>query len=80
MRIQLAWNVKTKVIPVGTGVTETTLKTFRQYVSNILRKHDIKKLQNTAMLVIAHLLREVLMYSTSTKRFIMANNITSAIN
>jgi len=29
------WNVKTKVIPVIIGATETISKTFRKYVSNI---------------------------------------------
>jgi len=55
------WFVKTKAIPVGTGVTEIISKTFRQYLCNILGKHDIKELQKTAMMDTANILREVLM-------------------
>jgi len=33
--IQRMWNVRTKVIPVITGVTGTISKSFRKYVSNI---------------------------------------------
>ena len=36
------WNVKAKVIPVMTGATETISKSFRQYMSNILGKREIK--------------------------------------
>jgi len=35
IEIQRMWNVKTKVIPVITGATGTTSKSFRKYVSNI---------------------------------------------
>jgi hypothetical protein len=34
---------------------------FRQYLSNILRKHEIKWVQKTAILGTALILREVLM-------------------
>jgi uncharacterized protein YycO len=59
--IQRMWNVKTKVIPVITGATGTTSKSFRKYVSNIQGKHEVKELQKTAILGTAHILREVLM-------------------
>jgi len=36
--IQRMWNVKTKVIPVIIVATGTISKSFRKYVSNILRK------------------------------------------
>ena len=36
------WNVKTKALPVITG---TMLKSFRQNLSNIPGKHEIKELQ-----------------------------------
>jgi len=34
---------------------------FRKYVSNIPRKHEVKELQKTAILGTAHILRKVLM-------------------
>jgi len=40
------WNVKTKIIPVIRGATETISVSFRHYLSNIPGKHEIKKLQN----------------------------------
>ena len=54
-------NVKTKVIPVIIGVTGTVSELFRKYVSNIPGKHEVKELQQTAILGTAHTLREVLM-------------------
>jgi len=39
------WNVKAKVIPVIIGTTGTILKSLRQNLSNIPRKHEIKELQ-----------------------------------
>jgi hypothetical protein len=54
-------NVKTKVTPVIIGATGTISKSFRKYLSSRLGKHDIKKLQKTAILGTAHTLREVLM-------------------
>jgi len=55
------WNVKTKVIPVITGATGTISKSFRRYVSNMTVKHEVKELQETAILGTAHILRETLM-------------------
>jgi hypothetical protein len=55
------WNVNIEVIPVIIGATETTSKSYRQYLSNILRKHEIKELQKTAILGTVHVLWEVLM-------------------
>jgi hypothetical protein len=55
------WNVKTKVMRVTIGATETISKSFRKYVSNILGKHEVKELHKTAILDTAHRLREVLM-------------------
>ena len=51
---------KTKVTPVIIGVTGTISKSFRKYVSNIPRNHEVKELQKTAILGTAHILREVL--------------------
>jgi len=55
------WNVKAKVIPLIIGGIGTISKSFRQYVSNIPGKHEVKKLQKTAILGTAHTLRKVLM-------------------
>jgi hypothetical protein len=55
------WNVKTRVIPVVIGATGTISKSFRKYVSNIPRNHEIRELQKTAILGTAHILRKVLM-------------------
>jgi hypothetical protein len=56
------WNVKTKVITVIIGATGTISKSFRKYVSNITRNHEVKELQKTAILGTAHILRKVLTY------------------
>jgi hypothetical protein len=61
MDIHRMWNVKSKEIPVITGVIGTISKSLRQYLINILGKHEIKELQKTAMLGTAHKLRQVLM-------------------
>jgi len=61
IEIQRMWNVKTKVMPVLTGVTRTISKSFRKYVNNIPGKHEVKELQKTAILGTAHILRKVLM-------------------
>jgi hypothetical protein len=61
IEIQLTWNVKTRVIPVIIGATGTISKSFRKYVSTITGNHEVKKLQKTAILCTAHMLRKVLM-------------------
>ena len=48
------------IIPVIIEVTGTISKSFRKYVSNIPRKHDVKELQKTAILGTAHILHKVL--------------------
>jgi hypothetical protein len=60
IEIQRMWNVKTKVIPVIIGATGTISKSFRKYVSNIPGNKEVKKLQKTAILGTAHILRKVL--------------------
>jgi hypothetical protein len=50
IEIQCMWNVKTRVIPVITGVTGTISKAFRKYVSTIPGNHDVRELQKTAIL------------------------------
>jgi hypothetical protein len=54
------WIVKTRVIPVIIGATGTISKTFRTYVNDIPENHDVKELQETAILGNAHILRKVL--------------------
>jgi hypothetical protein len=54
------WNVKTKVIPVIIGATGTISKSFRKYVSNIPKNHEVKEIQKTATLGTAHILLKVL--------------------
>jgi hypothetical protein len=49
------------VIPVVIGATGTISKSFRKYVSNIPGKNEVKKLQKTAILGTAHIIRKVLM-------------------
>jgi len=59
--IQRMRNVKTKVISVITGLTGTISKSPRQYLSNRPGKHEIKEVQQMAILGTVHLLQEVLM-------------------
>jgi hypothetical protein len=55
--IQHMRNVKANVIAVIVEVTGTILKSPRQYLSNIPGKHEIKEVQQTAILGTAHLLQ-----------------------
>jgi hypothetical protein len=61
IEIRRMGNVKTKAIPVIVGATETISKSLRKYLSNIPAQLEIKKLQTTAVLDTAHILRKVLM-------------------
>jgi hypothetical protein len=58
--IKRIWNVKTWVIPAIIGATGTISESFRKYVSNIPGNHEVKELQETAILGTAHILRKVL--------------------
>jgi hypothetical protein len=60
IEIQRMWNVKTKMIPVIIGATGTISKSFRKYVRIIPGNHEVKELQETAILGTAHILRQVL--------------------
>jgi hypothetical protein len=60
IQIQRMWNIKTKVIPVTRGATETISKSFGKCVSNIPGNHEVKKPQKTAILGTVHILRKVL--------------------
>jgi len=59
--IQHMCDLKTRVIPVTTGATDTLSESFRQYLSSISGKHDVHKIHKTATLGTAHILRKVLM-------------------
>jgi hypothetical protein len=61
IEIQRMWNVKAKVTPLIIGANGSLSKSLRQHLSNILGEHEIRELQNTAILDTAHILREVLM-------------------
>jgi len=53
---------KNKVMSVIIGATGTIAKSFRkEYLSNILGKHNIEDLQKTATLGTIHILRKVLL-------------------
>jgi len=54
-------NAKTKVIPVIIGSSGSTSKLFRKYLSSILGKCEIKKIQKTAILGTAHIFWTALM-------------------
>ena len=61
IEIQRMWQVKTSAIPLIIGATGTISKSFRKCISNIRGNHEVKKLQKTATLGTAHILRNVLM-------------------
>jgi hypothetical protein len=61
IEFQRMWHVKANVIPVIIGANGTISKSLRQYSSNIPGKHEIKELQQPAVLDTAHTLRKVLM-------------------
>jgi hypothetical protein len=53
-KIECMWIMKTKVTPVVKGATGTISKSIRKYLSSVPGKRDIKELQKTAILGIAH--------------------------
>jgi len=55
--VHFMWNVKPKVIPVITGATGTISKSLGQYLSSIPGQHEIRRIQKTAILGTAHILR-----------------------
>ena len=59
VEIQRVCNVKRNVIPVKIGATGTISESFRKYPRNMPEKHEIKELQKTAILGIAHIRRKV---------------------
>jgi hypothetical protein len=50
IEIQRVWNLKTRLIPVITETTVTISKSFRKYVSIVPRNHEVKELQQTAII------------------------------
>jgi len=61
LEIQSMWNLKAKMITVIKEATYTFPKSLRKYLSKIIRKHEIKEQQKTAIMGTAHVLRNVLM-------------------
>jgi hypothetical protein len=49
------------IIIITIGITGTISKSLRKYVSTIPGNHDVRELQQTAILGTAHRLRKVLM-------------------
>jgi hypothetical protein len=49
------------MLPVTTGATGTISVSFSHFLRNILEKHEIKELQQTAILGTAHILQKALM-------------------
>ena len=60
IEIKRMWKVKKSVLPVIIGGTGTITKSFRKYISNKPGNHEVKELQQTAILGTAHILRKVL--------------------
>jgi hypothetical protein len=54
-------NVKTESTPKIIEATEITSKSFRKYLSNTNREHEVKQLHKTAILGSARMRRKVLM-------------------
>ena len=61
VEMQRMWNVTTTETPAVVCASGTISESFRKCLIRIPGKHDIKELQNTAILSTVHLLREVLM-------------------
>jgi hypothetical protein len=57
VEIQCMWNVQTSMIPVIIGATGSISKSFRKYLSNVPGKHEIRKVQKTAILGTADILQ-----------------------
>ena len=60
IEMQPMWNVKARVIPVITGATESTSKSFIKYMSNVPENHEVRELKKTAIFGTAHILQKVL--------------------
>jgi len=70
IQINRLWNVRNNSDTGNNRGNWNRLISFIQYLSNIPGKHDIKVLQKTATLGIAHILRRVLMYTYKTYVYI----------
>ena len=72
-------NVKANVIPVIIGATGTISIPLRQYVSNILGKHEVKELQKN--LHIGHCTHSAVRANVKVRNILHGrNNITCSIN
>jgi len=61
IEIQRMWNVKAKVTPIILEATGTLSASLRQNLSNIPGEHEIRELQNTALLDTELILKKVIM-------------------
>ena len=61
IEMQRMWNVRTNVIPVIRRTIATVSKSFRKYLSDTPVKHEVRKLQKTAILGTAQIFWKVLM-------------------
>ena len=48
IEIQRMWNVTAKVIPLIMAASGTISESFRQYLRNVDRKHEIKRVQKNS--------------------------------
>jgi hypothetical protein len=55
------WNLKATVTAVIIGVTGSSSKSFRNYMSKVVGDQLIKELQQTAIVGTEHVLQKVLM-------------------
>jgi hypothetical protein len=58
--IQHTWNLQANVITVISGANGTISKSLRKYLSTVPGKNEFKEMQNSSILVTAHILRKVL--------------------
>jgi hypothetical protein len=60
IEVQLMWNMKCMIIKVIIGATRTVTKSLKKNLEDLIRKHSIRSLQNTAILGTSHIMWKVL--------------------
>jgi hypothetical protein len=78
--IQHMWKGKARVTPVIIGATGTSSKSFRQYLSNISGKYEIKELKNSHIGHCTRLSASRPTNKTVQNTFRFRNNITRSTN
>ena len=68
------------MIPIILWTTRTISKLFRKYLNNTTGKHDIKKLQDTAMVGVAHVSCKVVGKWINNEHGDISQNIMAIIN